>query len=213
LAWVDADAVQPLGGDVTGDGRADVVAERPDGSLWLYTNGGSNTSPYSGGTLIGSSWDQFRNVTLADVTGDGRADLVAARPDGTLWLYTNGGSNTSPYSNATLIGTSWNQFTFVIGGDVTGDGRADVVAARPDGTLWLYTNGGSNTSPYSTSTLIGTGWEAFNRILLADVTGDHRADAVGGLPDGTLWLYTNGGSNTSPYSTGTLIGTGWEIFG
>jgi FG-GAP-like repeat len=201
-----------LAGDVTGDGRADLVAAGQDGTLTLYTNGGSNTAPYSTGILIGSSWQNFRNVTLADVTGDGRADLVAVGQDGTLTLFTNGGSNTAPYATGTLIGTAWQQFTRVMAGDVTGDGRADLVATKPDGTLTLYTNGGSNTAPYSTGILIGSGWQNFRNVTLADVTGDGRADLVAVGQDGTLTLYTNGGSNTAPYATGILIGTGWQNF-
>jgi hypothetical protein len=200
-----------VAGDVTGDGRADVVAERPDGTLWLYANGGSNTTPYGTVTQIGTGWQQFPNITLADVTGDGRADMVAARADGTLWLYANGGSNTTPYDTGVQIGTAWQQFTWILGGDVTADGRADIVAERPDGTLWLFINGGSNSAPYSTGIQIGVSWQQFNRIQLGDVTGDHRADIVASRPDGTLWLYTNGGSNSTPYGTGTQIGTGWQI--
>ncbi|MFJ7213421.1 GH25 family lysozyme [Amycolatopsis sp. NPDC098790] len=198
-------------GDVTGDHRADIVAAKPDGSLWLYTNNGSS-SPYDTGTLIGSAWQQFSNVTLADVTGDGRADLVAAKPDGTLWLYTNNGSNTSPYSTGIQVGAGWEAFTSVLGEDVTGDHRADLVAAKPDGTLWLYTNGGSDTAPYSSGTQVGAGWAQFDRIQAGDVTGDGRADLTATKPDGTLWLYTNGGSNTAPYGSGTLIGSGWQNF-
>jgi hypothetical protein len=201
-----------VAGDVTGDGRADVAAERPDGTLWLYANGGSNTTPYGTATQIGTGWQQFRHITLADVTGDGRADMVAAHADGTLWLYANGGSNTTPYDTGVQIGTAWQQFTWILGGDVTADGRADIVAERPDGTLWLFINDGSNGAPYSTGIQIGVSWQQFDRIQLGDVTGDHRADIVASRPDGTLWLYTNGGSNSTPYGTGTQIGTGWEIF-
>ncbi|MFJ7213422.1 FG-GAP repeat domain-containing protein [Amycolatopsis sp. NPDC098790] len=198
-------------GDVTGDGKADIVAGKPDGTLSLYTNNGSS-SPFDNGTLIGSAWQQFSHVTLADVTGDGRADLVAAKPDGTLWLYTNNGSNTSPYDFGIQVGAGWAQFARIVGEDVTGDGRADLVAAKPDGTLWLYTNGGSDTAPYSTGSQIGSGWAQFDRVQLGDVTGDDRADLTATKPDGTLWLYTNGGSDTAPYSTGILIGSGWQTF-
>jgi hypothetical protein len=31
-------------------------------------------------------------------------------------------------------------------------------------------------------------------------------------PDGTLWLYTNSGNNTTPYSSGSQIGNGWQNF-
>jgi hypothetical protein len=201
-----------LTGDVTGDGYDDLIAARPDGTLWLYGNSQNASAPYSTGIQIGTEWHQFSKITAADVTGDGRADLMATRPDGTLWLYTNEGSNTAPYSTGTQIGAGWETINRVTAADVTGDGRADLVATRPDGTLWLYTNEGSNTAPYSTGTQIGAGWETINRVTAADVTGDGRADLVATRPDGTLWLYTNEGSNTAPYSTGTQIGAGWEAF-
>ncbi len=197
---------------VTGDNNADVIAARPDGTLWLYVNSGSPTTPYDQGLQIGISWDQFSNITSADITGDGRADMVAARSDGTLWLYVNGGNDAAPYSAGAQIGTSWQQYSQIVAGDVTGDGRADVVAMRPDGTLWLYVNGGSDTAPYSSGTQIGTSWQQYNRIQLGNVTSDERADVVASRPDGTLWLYVSGGSDTAPYSSGTQIGTGWDIF-
>jgi hypothetical protein len=33
-----------------------------------------------------------------------------------MWLYTNGGSNTSPYSSGIQIGVAWQQFNWVLGG-------------------------------------------------------------------------------------------------
>lgn len=201
-----------LAGDVNGDGRAEIVAARQDGTLWMYRNGGSDASPYGNGTQIGVAWQQFRHVVLGDVTGDGRADLVASRPDGTLWLYVNGGNDSAPYGSGTQIGAGWEQFRYLALADVTGDSRADLVATRPDGTLWLYTNGGSDTAPYSTGTRIGVSWEQFDRVLAGDVTGDSRADLVATRPDGTLWLYLNGGSNSAPYGSGTQIGAGWQQF-
>jgi GH25 family lysozyme M1 (1,4-beta-N-acetylmuramidase) len=100
--------------------------------------------------LAGAPTAGTNGVVSGDVTGDGRSDMVARKPDGTLWLYTNGGSNTAPYATGTLIGTSWQNFRWFLTGDVTGDGRDDIIAAGSDGRLTLYTNGGSNTSPYAT---------------------------------------------------------------
>jgi FG-GAP-like repeat len=201
-----------LTGDVNGDRRADVVAARPDGTLWLYTNGGSDASPYGYGTQIGVAWQQFRHVVLGDVTGDGRADLLATRPDSTMWLYVNSGNDSAPYTTGAQIGVGWQQFRHLTLADVTGDSRADLVVSRADGTLWLYTNNNDNAAPYSTGTQIGVSWEQFDRVQAGDVTGDSRADLVATRPDGTLWLYVNGGSNSAPYTTGAQIGVGWQQF-
>jgi DNA-directed RNA polymerase subunit N (RpoN/RPB10) len=199
-----------LGADVTGDGKADIVAASPDGTLRVYVHGGDNAAPYSWGQVIGSGWQQFTHVTAADVTGDGKADIVAASPDGTLRVYVHGGDNAAPYSWGQVIGSGWQQFTHVTAADVTGDGKADIVAASPDGTLRLYAHGGDNAAPYSTGAVIGSGWQQFDRILATDVTGDDKADILATRPDGTLLLYSHGGDNAAPYSTGRAIGSGWN---
>jgi hypothetical protein len=46
----------------------------------------------------------------------------------------------------------------------------------------------------------------------ADIDGDDYTDVLGLKPDGTLWLYRNSHNAGAPFSTGTLIGTGWNIY-
>ncbi|WP_223874435.1 FG-GAP repeat domain-containing protein [Salinispora mooreana] len=106
-------------------------------------------------------------------TGDGYTDLVARKPDGTLWLYSNNieRDNGVPYSYASSrqIGQSWDAFDTIIGADVTGDGYTDLVARKPDGTLWLYSNNivRDNGVPYSyaSSRQIGQSWDVFDTII------------------------------------------------
>ncbi|GAB3842342.1 hypothetical protein GCM10029963_15230 [Micromonospora andamanensis] len=160
----------------------------------------------------------------ADVTGDGFADLVARKPDGTLWLYSNNfvRDDGDPYSTSASrqIGSGWNNFNTIIGADVTGDGFADLVARKPDGTLWLYSNNfvRDDGDPYSTSASrqIGSGWNNFNTIIGADVTGDGFADLVARTTTGTLLLYSNNfvRDDGDPYSTSASrqIGSGWNNF-
>jgi hypothetical protein len=202
--------------DVNGDGRADLVATKTDGSLWLYLNNGDPTHPYSTGRKIGlTGWQGYNRIVAADVDGNHEADLIATRPDGTLWLYRNTGNATHPYATGTQIGSSgWNGFDRIEAADVDGNGRADLLTTKATGALWLYRNNGSNTHPFSTGQVIGqSGWQAFDRLASADVDGNHRADLIGTQPDGTLWLYRNNGSNTHPFSTGQEIGqSGWQAF-
>jgi hypothetical protein len=201
-----------LAGDVTGDGLADLVAERPDGALMLYANSGSSSQPYDDHIQIGNAWNQFSNITLADVTGDRLADLLATRPDGTMRLYANTGSASQPYDLFQTIGPDWQQFNRVLAGDVTGDGLADVVATRPDGTLMLYENTGNASQPYNNGRQIGSDWQQFNRVLIGDVTGDRLADLAATSPNGTLVLYPNTGNASQPYNPSSAIGSGWQQF-
>jgi hypothetical protein len=53
-----------IGHSVTGDSFTDLVARKPDGSLWLYANNyiRDNGDAYSAARQIGSSWDIFNKI-------------------------------------------------------------------------------------------------------------------------------------------------------
>ncbi len=100
--------------------------------------------------------------------------------------------------------------------DVTGDGYHDLVAREDDGTLMFYSNNieRDNGTPYSSAQQIGQGWNTFDTITDADVTGDGYTDLVARKTDGTLWLYPNNieRDNGTPYSSAQQIGQGWNTF-
>ncbi|MFF3855716.1 FG-GAP-like repeat-containing protein [Micromonospora sp. NPDC002575] len=210
--------------DATGDGFTDLILVKPDGTMFLYPNNivRDDGVPYSSASArqIGSGWDNVDRIVGADVTGDGFTDLVARRTDGTLWLYPNNivRDNGVPYSSASArqIGSGWSGFDTLVGADVTGDGFTDLVARKPDGTLWLYANNivRDNGVPYSASKQIGSGWSGFDTLVGADVTGDGFTDLVARTTDGTLLLYANNivRDNGVPYSASKQIGSGWSGF-
>ncbi|MGW0117705.1 FG-GAP repeat domain-containing protein [Streptomyces sp. NPDC003327] len=146
--------------DVTGDRRADLVARDGSGVLWLYKGTGSTTAPLSARTRIGAGWQAYNQLTGAgDLTGDGRADLVARDGSGVLWLYKGTGSATAPFAARVKIGTGWGAYPVVSApGDLTDDGRADLIARDGAGVFWLYKGTGSTTAPYSGRIRVGTGW-------------------------------------------------------
>ncbi len=202
--------------DVDGDGRGDVLATRPDGSMWLYRGNGSLTYPFSSGVQIGASgWQAFDRVLAGDVNGDGKADLVATKPDGTMWLYHGSGSLTYPFSSGVQIGASgWQGYDRIAVGDIDGDGKADLVGTRPDGTMWLFHGDGSLTYPFSTAVQIGaSGWQGYDRFALGDINADGKADLVATRSDGSMWLFHGSGSLSYPFSSGVQIGaSGWQGF-
>jgi hypothetical protein len=47
---------------------------------------------------------------------------------------------------------------------VTGDGKADLLARDPAGSLWLYRGTGSTAAPFLARTYIGAGWSIYGAL-------------------------------------------------
>jgi hypothetical protein len=145
--------------------------------------------------------------SLGDLTGDGTADVVAAdRATGKLWLYPG---PTLAATNRRLIGTGgWNGMTELTGiGDLTGDGKPDLIAAqKSDGTLWLYPGA---SKALGSRIKIGTGgWNGMTKLVgVNDITGDGRPDLIAvRVSDGTLWVYPGA---SKALGTRKQLGSGW----
>lgn len=206
-------------GDVTGDGRTDVVAstdtslvvlaQGADGSLGAPVEYAGNAA-YSSTLAIGVAdldedadqdvvvttedgvqiwkqdasgelfheWDFLppgaRDLEVADVSGDGLADLVVNTDTGIRAYWQISGDLMSAHPTA-VVGSE--PATEVEVGDVTGDGLPDVVSALgstvevraqlPDHSFaapTVYPSGGA------------TGWDQVNGLALGDTSGDGLLD-------------------------------------
>ncbi len=152
-------------GDFDGDGYPDLLARLPDGTLWLYsgTPSGGLTTPNG---PFDSGWNAYDlMVAPGDFDEDGHPDVLARKPDGTIWLYRGNGRG-GFIQGGTQIDSQWNQVVEIsASGDFDGDGHADVMARKPDGTLWLFSGVGNGTFQQNGGTQIGNGWDAFNRVV------------------------------------------------
>ncbi|MEM4264574.1 MAG: FG-GAP-like repeat-containing protein [Thermoplasmata archaeon] len=130
-------------GDVDNDGDEDWIVSTSAGKVYLYLN----DFPVKTKTLFTTGNLRYlREMRLADITGDGRADLIAigysssvARGDTNcrLYLYNltrDGAVTTSPYDLGNYPATNRDLYDFDIG-DIDGDGDIDiaVVADYADG--------------------------------------------------------------------------------
>lgn len=193
-------------GDINGDGKPDLLARKPDGGLWFYAGTGASSSGagYAGGIQVGSGWDVFNEIVGAgDVNGDGKNDLLARKPDGTLWLYASTGTTIPGFVGGVQIGTGWQIFTDIIAaGDVNGDGKPDLLGRKPDGTLWLYAGtaaAGPGNSGYAPGVQAGTGWNVFGQVIgVGDLNHDGHDDLVGMRGDGSLSYYRGTGTGYFP---------------
>lgn len=197
------------------NGTGTAVGRDSSGTLWYYQGTGNPAAPFAPRVKVGGGWNIYNSLTgVGDVSGDGRADLVARDTSGVLWLYKGTTSVTAPFAVRTRIGAGWNGYNTLLGtGDLTGDGRPDLIARDPSGGLYLYKGTANATAPFAPRTSIGPGWNIFNSLAAtADVTGDGHADVVTRDSTGTLWLYQGTGNAASPFLGRTYIGTGWSVY-
>lgn len=147
-------------GDLTGDALPDLIAQDTAGVLWVYPGKGNGT--FGTRVKVGSGWGVMTITGKGDYTNDGKADLLARDSSGVLWLYPGRGVASAPYGTRVKVGTGWNYNAYAATGDVSGDGKADLLVRDTSGVLWLYQGRGAASAPFSARVKVGTGWGAFN---------------------------------------------------
>lgn len=191
-------------GDVTGDGRADTCARTATGVQCWPSTGDGFGAPIAGPALSDDAgWAAARyasTIRLADVTGDGRADLCARGSAGVrCWPSTGDGFGEAPDTGPFDDAGGWGEpdhYGTVRFGDITGDGRADL-CARGHAGLWCYASDGSGFStpieapPWSDDAGF-TEVATWGTLRLVDLDGDDRADACIRGPGGLECFLSDG---------------------
>jgi Calx-beta domain/FG-GAP-like repeat len=213
--WVSEDRYPRELADVNGDGMADIVGFGEDGVYVSLATGGGNFGaaplhvslaafgPSAGGWV---SEDRYPRE-LADVNGDGMADIVGFGEDGVYVSLATGGGNFGPSSlKLAAFGPSaggWvsqDHYPRELA-DVNGDGMADIVGFGETGVYVALATGGGNFGPASFKFAgLGTaasGWSSDDRYPreLADLNHDGMADIVGFGEAGVYVAFAAGGGN------------------
>jgi len=175
-------------GDIDGDGDLDVaVAEweisvSSHGAVHVYTNDGSGGFVEAGEVPLPGS-ERPTSLALADVDGDGLADLVTGTQNGDVWVQLSGGAGAAFGAAARARAGSgsyaeWLDHVLPVDADLDGD--VDLVVSGSMGILEYVENlGGSFAVPVS----IGSGVAAADsEPVLGDMDGDGDLDLLVGVP-------------------------------
>ncbi|WP_148589344.1 FG-GAP-like repeat-containing protein [Streptomyces sp. WAC01526] len=150
-------------GDLTGDGRTDLVARRAStGDIYLYADNGAGA--FKPPVKIRTAWTAYTHLIGAgDLNGDDYGDLLARHTDGTLYRYD--GTADGQFKSRVVVFTNWgSSYNALVGvGDITGDGKADLVARDTSGNV--YRNSGDGKGSFSARTQITTGWQGYKGLF------------------------------------------------
>ena len=208
--------------DVTGNGTSDIVAFGDDG-VWVALSNGDGTFQEPKLVLEGFCYNQSWRVDqhprfLADLTGDGRADIVGFGDDG-VWVSLSNGDGTFAPARLVLGGFNPGQGWQVarhprMMADINGDHFSDIVGFGDDG-VWSATSNGDGTFASAVFILAelgyNNGWRVENHPrLTADITGDGLADIIG-FGDAGVWTSVSGGSGAKFVLEGFCYNQGWQV--
>lgn len=208
--WTSNDHVPRMVVDINGDGFADIVGFSMTGVITALNNGDGT---FQSGTLVlaefGNSvggWNSNNYVprTVADINGDGFADIIGFSVSG-VYAAMNNGNGT--FSSGTHI---YNEFGISVGGwadnnqyprhvvDINGDGFADLAGFGSTG-LYVAMNNGDGTFAAGSQILndfgtIAGGWYDIERYprQIIDINGDGLVDVIGFGTDGVYAALNQG---------------------
>ena len=211
--WTSFNSNPRIMADVNGDGKADIVGFGASAVLVALSTGTSFAAPtvwtnaFTAGSGGWSSFDSYPRM-LADVNGDGKADIIGFADDGAYVGLNTGSSFSAPQkwiSNFAVNAGGWSTYTTFprVVTDMNGDGKADIVGFGANGVLVSLSNGLSFAAPtvWINAFAQGAGgWNSFDSFprMLADFNGDRKPDIIGFAYDGAD-VAINMGNGFNPY--------------
>lgn len=178
-AAITGEAAAVAIGDLTGDGRNDVVLVNtnnmppaPTLNVFVFAQDASGSLlPPTSYVYRPSGQTNVASLVLADLNNDGRLDVVVGHNQGLSTLMTQANGSLGPASQIAGLRADVMRVT-----DVNLDGNADIVVVHASSGLTVFTgNGIGGFSGQSNQPSITQGGVD---LEMADVNGDGREDAI-----------------------------------
>lgn len=209
----------PVFHDLDNDGDQDIISGRDGMGFYYYKNNGSPESPnwqrndavFNG---LGNDF-YFNSPEIADINGDGKADLIYGNASGPLQYYRNSGTESSP---------AWTKNTSLFGGiidvggasspvffDLDSDGDLDLFTGTQMGDVKYYENTGTANGPAwktSPDTYSALKHSIYSSADFADVNGDGLPDALVGDLSGNIYFHEKGSGGYSDSNVLTIAALG-----
>nr|WP_079168603.1 VCBS repeat-containing protein [Streptomyces colonosanans] len=187
-------------------GKNDLLGLDTKGTLWAYwsLNNGTLSPRYK--MSDDGGWKGAKPLYVSSLDENAMVDLLEVF---------DGGVYNHSYSpnDVPKIGSSWGSYNITVGpGDLTGDGKGDLLTRDSAGYLYVHPGNGTGRG-FGARVKVGGGWNTYNVIVgSGDFTGDGRADIVARNAAGTLYMYRGTGDVNRPFLPPFPVGNGWNTY-
>ena len=183
---------------INGDHWADIVWMTSSGAFYdansvIY---GLNTTDL----VTSTGMSDYRNCTgLADVRGNGTSSILCIRrSDNALVRFDSDGAGNISSTVHVITPSGWNgaSYNYMFGsGDVTGDGRSDLLVRDSSGNILAWQGNGSGG--FTSSVKLFSGFQGYRDLTSpGDMNGDGLSDIVARTSTGATSLFLSTGPMT-----------------
>jgi hypothetical protein len=105
--------------DITGNGELDLVVRRVNGDLAVFEFASGDRTGDGRWYTVAHGWGSMKNISVADVNGDGRPDLIGVREDdGTVLAFTHSAvfdpeNPLRTFQAPVVVANGWTEFDFI----------------------------------------------------------------------------------------------------